>query len=387
MSNRLSIAFVAAQDGLLRRLPEILAGADTEIRVVAPPGSVLAQSSFVTSVSTVGKRGDAEDFMSALLSDDELLRSLPTWTLWGSDQELRVAARSDLDLDLKLQILPVRREAGLHLLGSKVGLALVTDRLDVPRPRSVVVSDASELASGLAALDRPALVKGDQGGSGTQILDASRLSSEPSEAIPSDWYPLLIQEFIDGVEVSVEALFGEGRLLAWQYSHPTTLERRFGRSMAREFFDPPNVDFVSSLQALAAECGLHGFANCSFIREADSRHRIIEVDMRATAWHQFGPHLGVDWRSVMSDRADWRDPLHPRIGAGRRRRLHLYPRELVHAFAAMSWVSAAPWLRREEGTWNARNRADRAINRIERRHVLYEASRLPAVAWRRVRSE
>lgn len=388
MSRQLSIAFVAANDGVLRRMPEVLAGEDTEIRVVGPPGSVLASSSFVTSVSTVGDRGEAEAFTSTLLADAELLRSLPKWTLWGSDAEMFAVARSDLDLGLKLEILPVRRQEGLKMLGSKVGLALTAAALGITQPRSLVLRNASELAAGIGEFDRPTLIKGDQGGGGARVRETSRVLARPSESVPADWYPLLLQEFIVGDEVSVEALFGEGRLLAWQYSTPVILEGQFGRTVARDFVDPSSMDFVKSLQVLAAECGLHGFANCTFIRAADSCHQLVEVDMRANAWHQFGPQLGVDWRSLMLglDALEAHEPVHPEFGKGRKRRFHLYPRELAHAFSTLTWSSLAPWVRRSEGTWDTRNRTDPVLNRIERRVVLHAASRLPAVAWRRLRS-
>ena len=382
----LAVAFVGSTDGVVRRLPEVLADAGGELSVVGPPASVLASSRHATRVVEVGSGDDRMAFLDGLVQDPDLLASLPRWIVWASDSDLRQLARSSLDLDMKVRVLPARTPAGLTMLGSKAGLADLTATLGVSRPKSTVVTSAMELAAGLAAVPGRVLIKADEGGGGTRILDVADTHVADHPVLPDEWYPVVVQEFVDGAEISVEALFGDGRLLGWLYSHPTRLEGWLGRSTVREYRDPPRQDFVETLQQLAHAAGLHGFANCTFIRTADDHHLLVEVDMRPNAWHQFGPQLGVDWRALMLDvDSGDRPPVHPAIGHGRVRRLHLFPRELVHALTAPSVGALLPWLFRDAGTWQTRNHADPAMNRVELRVILYTASRLPLAVIRRLR--
>lgn len=299
---------------------------------------------------------------------------------------LRIA-RSDLDPKVKARVLPARTPAGMRILGSKTGLAIAVADLDAPQPDFAIVDEPAQLDAAMTHMQRqgPLLVKGERGGGGERLLAYSEDDPVRSQP-PHNWYPLLVQQRIEGTEIGVDALFGDDRLLAWTYSEPDVHESLFGRSLERRFVDPPTSDFVETLHHLAHSLGLRGFANCTFIRRrTDGRHLLVELDMRPNAWHQFGPALGVDWSAALASPPP--RPLRPALPP-LGRRVRLYPRQLVHAIAKRSFASARPWILREPGTWTTRNHLDRAVNSAERADVLREIGRLPqrAFAIRRSRN-
>lgn len=363
-----AIALVAAHSGALDRLPGILSRPGVALTYVGCAGDPLLASATVDVPVPIGPRGDIAHFARSLVARPDVVASLPDWTLWGDDMDLIRVARSDLAETDKLRILPVRRTRGLPMLGSKTGFATLVTELGLPAPRSVVVMTPDGLADALGACTPPFFVKGERGGAAGRLrLVEDREQLLPGE-IPDRWFPVLIQEQVPGTEVAVEALFGHGRLLGWLHSTATAREDRFGRHLVRRFADPSTHDFVETLQRLGEAAGLHGLANCTFIRTGTpARHLLVEADMRANGWHQFGPLLGVDWGALMLSGDDDRPPVHPEFGPGAGRAVHLYPRDPLHALTTASWSSAWPWIVRAPGTWDTRIRGDRAIRAIDRR--------------------
>jgi hypothetical protein len=365
------ITFVATHTFLIDRLPEVLAPTGAAITYIGCPLDPLHRSEFVAASHPVGVHGRCRFVIEALIGRPDLIDDLPDWTIWGSDMDLLRAARSALPEATKLRILPVRDLRGLPIVGSKTGLADLAAELGLPFPRSIVVNDPADLARTAARFRSPFYVKGERGGGSDRLRRIGSPDDMTANPIPEQWYPLLVQETILGEEIAVEAMFANGRLVGWTYSQAVAREDLDGRHTARRFCDPPSLDFASTLDALAHAAGLHGLANCTFIRASGPvRHVLIEADLRPNSWHQFGPRLGVDWGALMFDPAEGQVPMHPEFGRGRGATIRLYPRELAQAAKEANLAAALPWITRAAGTWVGRNHRDRAVNAANRRLIV-----------------
>ena len=278
------------------------------------------------------------------------------------------------------------------MLGSKVGLVHALAAAGVRGPRSTVVPDPADLPAALRSVVGPLMVKGDGGGGGDMVR---RFDDADQVEVPASWFPIVVQECLTGTEVSVEAFFREGVLVAWMYARMLTSQEPYGPSTSRRYLDPPSRDFIDDLSAVGAHAGLHGFFNCSiFWIPGERRHVLFEVDPRPNAWHQFGPRLGLDWVDLMW-RPDGDDGCrHPVFGAGGGREIHLYPRELLDGLNSRRWGPVRPWALGGRGTWRTRNRRDHGVNVAERadvRAALAHWTRLSAAiglgaAWQRTPS-
>lgn len=358
------ITFVGT--GPYLRLPEVLARPGVQITVVGNGRHPLRRSSFVDRFIELDYEEEAQ-LADTLVARPDVVAELDDWVIVGSDPVLRSLATSALPESDKLRILPVRTAAGLSLLGSKVGLHELAERAGVDGPRTVVVTSAAGLAAAAAQVGGPGgpvIVKADEGWGGDSVR---RWPTHPGSAdeIPSSWFPVVVQEYLEGPEADVGALFRDGRLVAWTYAHDAATTTMFGPSTLRSHLSPPSLDFVRDLDRMGEAGGLHGFFNCSLIwSPGRNRHYLFELDGRPNAWIQFGPTLGVDWVRQMT--AVEPGVATQQLAPGQRRAIGLYPRAVIAGLQHMEWRAIRPWLLALPGTWDTRNRRDGAVNALER---------------------
>ncbi len=376
------IVILGVED-LLWRLPETLAGAHTEVIVVGPPGSFLRNSDFVSSFIALTPVKPADGWYSTVVHHARMLAQLDAdWYFLGSDGLAAAIAQSDLPVDIKLRLLPTRGVDGLALMGSKVGLAETMVSAGLDKPKTVVIEKPHLLAPVLRSSSLPVMVKANIGRGGTGVV---RLTSAEDADIPETWFPVVVQDFIAGRTISVEALFMDGRLLGWLYSEALAYSAPNGPSSIRRFVDPPSRDFETLLNRVGAKAKLEGFFNCSLMwNESKGSHFLFEVDPRPNAWFQFGPQLGVDWAALMRGEDVPHSPVLPHRGTV----IHLYPRSVSSAWRRNQPWRVLPWVLRVPGTYAARNWRDSSVNERERmlvrRSMRHSLLRIPIAAYRRL---
>lgn len=352
---------------LVSRLPEVFARVGVNIIVFGPPHNPLASSEFVHKY-TVLETAHEESWAATLIRNaQQILATDANWFIVENDTVAYELARSDLALGDKLRLLPTQSEKGLTVLGSKVGLASAAQELGLNFPHTVTAHNASQLSALCANWKGSGFLKSDLGGGGKYIRHFTALTEPLCDSIPSEWFPLIVQQEIQGTPISIEALFRVGELGGWMCSVPTVYSANFGPSIRRKYFHPQVRDFIPTLERLGRDLALHGLFNCSFIWDERTRtHYLYEADPRPNPWHQFGPRYGVDWVELM------RDPQLPRQEPSfshKRFYLSLYPRAFIYFGMEKKLSYVLPWVLCFPGTWNSRNRKDRAQNREDRRIV------------------
>ncbi|MBA5608605.1 ATP-grasp domain-containing protein [Duganella sp. FT3S] len=204
-------------------------------------------------------------------------------------------------------LLPILDHAALPMLG-KAGFAALCRDHGVSSPRFEVVTRAAEAPAALQSLGLPVVVKENysNGGAGVRIFRDAPAYAQCMAAY--DYAePLLVQQFIDGELLSMDALFKRGKLL--QYACAVDVEPTLGPSTKRRYF--PNDEPIGALlRRLGQAATLHGFANISILRERDSqRCYLIEADPRPTKWvsctRWFGHDIVAAFRAFLAgDDAD-----------------------------------------------------------------------------------
>jgi hypothetical protein len=355
--NRVGVSLVG-ESAIASRLHERLPPDQFRIRAYVGKKSPLRYSPLIEDFVPVGagRRVSLDDLVTASVNG----RIEPDdWMVWGSDQALEAIRSSPIPIEQKLALLPAKTPMGLAALGSKAGLAALCEGHGVKTPASTVARTPEELEEALIQYPR-SLIKGDSGNSGSRIVRAHLGLTLQELSIPVEWYPVVVQEFVVGSMVSVEALFREGQLSHSLYSVALEFTEQFGLTRIRHFQASPSADYIPSLEALGNAAGFHGFANCSFIWDVQGqRHLLFEVDMRPNRWHQFGPLLGVDWaeglRLTSRDKPTSRPRQHEAV-------IHHFPREIVEGVRKREWSWLRAWLHRLPGTWEWRQKADRVVN-------------------------
>jgi len=300
--------FLICEDGeLLKNFPKLIKEKESKITVISREKSSLTKNKHVDRFISIDSSASAS-FNDKFLANKKLISKLNGWIIWGNDEIMRRVATSNLPIKEKLRILPTKRKNGLRLLGSKVGQAEVSNRLKLRVPKTIVAKNSAELRKYSSKFETPFIVKADKYGGGAFLKKVSNAKEKKELNIPKEWYPVVIQKFIVGQIISVEAFFKDGALIAWMYSSFKGSVGEYGPSSSREYKNPDVLDFELDLILLAKECGLHGMFNCTFILK-DKKHYLIEADARPNSWQFLYAHFELPIVEIMSGEQE--SPLTP----------------------------------------------------------------------------
>jgi len=361
---------ITQHSGVLYHLPEIFHAANVRITLIGRPKYPLDQSPYVhhfIPLLNSGLHDPDESFVEDLVATGIFNEpeSLGDWVIVAEDKELKILSESALQSEILSRVLPARNALGQSLFDSKVALSQVLSQLNIAQPQSRIAMAASDLNEILRASQKLVLIKADRGHGGVSVTRVSTPHDFELDKIPTEWFPVIVQEFVDGDLCAVEAQFVEGQLVGFLFSTVLKTFSPFGTSTDRLFTAPPDDQVELALRKLGEAGEFHGFANCTFIKNYQTgEFLLIEVDLRPNIWHQYGPKLGVDWVALYREPPP--RPVH-NIGT---QRVANFPRSLTRAIKHRDIASMWLWISRRPGTWDMRNKNDPAINRAELRALL-----------------
>jgi hypothetical protein len=269
-------------------VPYIFKKAGFKVYVYCPAQAWLTCSSFYDKQFLAPDQD--EPFVFEL---QELLKQYKfDWVLLTEDPLIDLVKRSILDIPMLLALLPIKNERAIEMLSSKIGFSNYFQINNIPTPSFKSYINGVDPIDLLRGIKFPVLNKYDLSWGGTDISISynfdelqSKLQTMPSPAT------LLIQEYIDGEEIRVDALFYQGKLLNYFCAKVLSYTKdRFSYTTRREYYEyQPLFELLSSI---GEKVGAHGFANMSFIREKSSGiHYLIEMDLRPNSWMAYSEYL------------------------------------------------------------------------------------------------
>ena len=268
---------------LLKNFPKVIKEENSKTVVISGEKSALTKNKHIDTFIAI-KKIAKKDFIDQLIANEKLISKLDGWIIWGNDELMRRVVTSNLSLEEKLRILPAKKKIGLQMLGSKVGLAKVSNRIKLNVPNTIVVKNSNELEKHIQSFPTPFIVKADRFGGGEFVKKVSTMKERKELNIPKEWFPVVVQDFVLGKLVSVEGFFKDGKLIAWVSSSKTRTLGPFGASYSRTYESAQENGFELDLIRIAKECGLNGMFNCTFISK-DGKYYLIEADARPNSWH------------------------------------------------------------------------------------------------------
>ena len=264
-----------------------------EITVIGCPKSIFANGTGNYRFIPLGNHDECSEFANKLVADNALLDSLEGWIIFGDDAVLYEVANSSLSVERKLQILPVNTVEALSFVGSKKGLAEISTKYNWKVPNSLVCESIEFLDSTAEKIGYPIYIKADRGGGGVQVKKIMNLSELQREEIPQSWFPLVVQESIEGTECGLGLFYWYGELRFVDFADQLMSMDKLGPSYKRRIFIPENFDALDSLREMGRILGIHGFVNGSTIFNSQlNTFSIFEMDLRPNAWHFLFNKLG-----------------------------------------------------------------------------------------------
>ena len=215
------------------------------------------------------------------------------------DSVIKLILNSGLSQADKLRLLPVVHDDNFVHLASKIGLSVVLKEKGIPTPDFRIVNDKSDLEHHAAELGLPLIVKGDYSYSGRQTVVC--LNEQGLQAMLKTYafFPAIMQRYIEGELVSIEAFYHKTQLIQFAYSKLLKTEdnRPFAPSSLRYYIQTGALDSQISRQIsdLGVALGADGFANITCVISPDDRgHYFFEADLRPNAWANHPRFFGDD---------------------------------------------------------------------------------------------
>jgi hypothetical protein len=255
------------------------------------------------------------------------------FVVFSSDDELYEVARSNLTIEQKKSILPVRKETAFKILGSKVGFIEFCRENSIPHPQTQVIKFKEQLSNLERSLVYPIIIKGDTGAGGEKVFRITDRIELLNYANGDLVLPVIIQENIKSKPYSVEAFFNNGFLCGWMFSEVTESVSEFGGSIARIYYSPEDKSFIEILCKFGKSAQVNGFVNCGFFHSKEGGYLLFEADLRPNAWHYLFDSFDMDMKSAFRNEAidGSEDPLRPKNLPTKGLAVRLAHRDLANA--------------------------------------------------------
>jgi hypothetical protein len=288
--------------------PSILIIGDSK-EIIPTTASLFQRSGFhvdcISSSIFVGKNSDLNNFFYCKnpseipeFSYRVFLKKKYLKVIISDDPTIALILDSSLTQNQKIDLLPISDIAHKEHLFSKIGLSIALSNSTVPTPKYTVVKSPNDLANSKLNLSFPIIIKGDRSSSGAQTFRFNSQKELSQFKFESSFYPAIVQEFIFGQLITIEAFFHQKDLNFFQYSEVirNVQNSEFTPSNLRRFFHTSNLnqEVEENLAELGRTLGADGFINIGCILSNDNKLSFFEADMRPNVWIDYGKFWGED---------------------------------------------------------------------------------------------
>jgi predicted ATP-grasp superfamily ATP-dependent carboligase len=220
------------------------------------------------------------------------------WVVLVDDAAIRIMNDTITDDELAKKILPLAHLSHRYSLGSKIGLSQLCTAQDIATPAYAVHDGTTDVASVAAAVGFPLLVKVDRSGGGKGVFfcaDTDDLSRVMKRVTATVAQPVMLQKYIAGQNISIEALYRNGSLIGYASSHVLkNIQGEFSVSTLRDYQQFPGVE--EQLRRIGAAIGIHGFTSMTLMRDSVTHtNYLVEADLRPHGWFTLTKFCGVDF--------------------------------------------------------------------------------------------
>lgn len=246
----------------LAEIPFILKKGGCTVDILCSKNAWLKSNSYYNN--WIESKEGADEYTSHLI--DLVKNNSYNWVILGDDPLIKLMNESIHDEELFTKILPIKKIENRNILSSKFGLNEVCEKYDILSPKSIICDGNSidmDIIHNKIAF--PVIIKKDfsWGGLGIMVCqDLDALKKQLQNVSTNE--NLIIQEYIEGEEVPVEALFSEGKLITYNVSKILSYDKdEFSYSTRRIYYENTMVE--SELTKLGMAVGINGFVNLAYI--------------------------------------------------------------------------------------------------------------------------
>jgi hypothetical protein len=190
-------------------------------------------------------------------------------------------------------IMPIQQISNREMLSSKKGFSTFCKKYDIDTPGFVIYNGKTDLPIVQETLKFPVINKLDFSWGGTDMFISNTYEEFISNLhkIPEN-QDVLIQEYINGEEIHVEALFYRGELMAYFTANILQFSTtKFSYTTKKLYFN--NTDLEPVLRKTGAALKMNSFGNICFLHDKErKKYFLIEVDPRPNSWMPYSRYIG-----------------------------------------------------------------------------------------------
>jgi len=218
------------------------------------------------------------------------------WVILGDEPLIKLMNEEIQEESLFIKMMPIIKIEHRYMLSSKYGLADFCNKTGIDVPGYTRYNGKDDLEKINTQLSFPVINKLDFSWGGVSMFVSNSYEEFLSNLhkIPEK-QNVLIQEYIEGIEIPVEALFYHGELLVYNTSKIVEFDKdKFTFSTRRSYYDNSAIKHI--LIDLGKKLGINGFVNIAYIHDTNKdKYYLIEVDTRPNSWIAYGRFTGRDF--------------------------------------------------------------------------------------------
>jgi len=273
------------------------------------------------------------------------------WVIPGDETVLLMLNASITDTADFLRVMPIVQPGNRNLIGSKSGLSDFCRNNAIASPAYHVYGETPNWDEAIRAMQYPVLIKPDEGYGGGGIIKC-QTADEVFRGLDSiqNKHHLVVQAFITGKDIGVEAFFKNGELVLYDAADIVRyFNTSFSFTTARYCYKDREIE--NFLREIGQKIGIHGFASIQLIKDNSSGQLLlIEADLRPNFWVPYGRFANADFaEAIKLFNGSRTKPMD--LTPGKRVKVALFYRDLIRAFNKKDIKTFAKWLFNYKGFW------------------------------------
>jgi predicted ATP-grasp superfamily ATP-dependent carboligase len=317
---------------------------------------------------------DPETFKNELIALVEKDPDYYDWVVLLEDISIKLFNESVTEEWLFKKLLPLTKIENREVLSSKMGLSTVCEKYGIVTPRFLNYSDEYDLETIQQKLQFPILLKEDFSFSGIGV----HYCDEPWQF---EWCldkalnttNLVLQEFIKGDDVGLEALFKDGELITYNCAEVLSyMYNRFSFTTRRRYYQ--NEQITELLKTLGKSIGLNGFASIQYIYHPERDiYYLIELDARTNSWMPYSRFTEHDFSAGIKRIIDGSISfMEPKTTSTKKIEVVIFDRDIRRCIKNKDFKGLLKWVFNYKGYWKFIPLYDRRIFKRVTRKIVYD---------------
>lgn len=256
------------------------------------------------------------------------------------------------DPELFCKLLPLTKIENRKILSSKSGLSEVLEKYQIATPKYALYSDDLDIQKVKTEFTFPILSKVDYSfsGIGLQLIENAASLDDAIKKVYNT-KNMVLQEFIQGDDIGVEALFHQGKLLMYNAANILDyMYNSFSFTTSRRYFRNKQIEAL--LIELGDKVGINGFASIQYVYcKKRNTYFLIEVDIRTNSWMSYGRFTGQNFSDAIRTIIDPSLNINSYSTDNKTVNIYMFDRDIRRCVKHRDYKGIIKWIFNADGRW------------------------------------